>query len=288
MDLIITKDALVGGVHFFENDKPNLIAQKALRVNLSDLAAMGAEPIGYFLSIALPKEDFDIDSWVSSFTEGLLKDQREFGWQLWGGDTVSTTGPVTISITAIGQKTKNHNLTRSGASPDDVIYVSGNLGDSAAGLLAIKKGIDIPELIERYHLPIPRVELGRAIIGIATSALDISDGLMSDIKHICEQSAVGVEIFLNNLPVSSSLKEFLKSNLFETKHDYSHLIWNGGDDYELLFTAREKDKSNVEEISRTLGVKITEIGKITSGNKVILYDTIGKELKIENTGFSHF
>ena len=286
--MVFTKDALVGGIHFFENDDPEKIAQKAQRVNLSDLAAMGAEPLGYLLSVALPKEGLDLDGWVSSFAKGLLKDQQKFGWQLWGGDTVSTTGPITISITAIGQKNKGNALTRSGAKIDDVIYVSGNLGSSAAGLMAIKKDIDVPELIERYHLPVPRIKLGQALMGIATSALDISDGLMSDINHICEQSSVGAEIYQKNIPISNELKELLKSNLLETKQDYSHLIWSGGDDYELLFTATDKDKLVIEEISRTLDVKITEIGKIISGNKAVLYDKNNNEIKLENTGFSHF
>lgn len=285
-DIVFTKDALVAGVHFFENDPPDLIAQKALRVNLSDLASMGADPVGYLLALALPKSMRDIDTWVSKFASGLMNDQVKYKCKLWGGDTVSTDGPITISITAIGQVNKGVNPSRSGAQIGDDVYVSGNLGDAAGGLAVLKDELD-PEkhddLIRSYYLPEPRLKLGRELASLVTSMMDISDGLIGDLSHICKNSAVGAEINLNKIPISSPL-----SNLLETKNVYDHVVWNGGDDYELLFTARENDDDTLRCLSDQFGIKLSKIGKITAGNRVTLLNDEGNELETELKGFRHF
>lgn len=277
---------MVGGIHFFENDDPYLIAKKALRVNLSDLASMGAEPLGYLLGIALPNKNFDPDKWLSPFVDGLKDDQERYQLKLWGGDTVSTTGPVTVSVTAIGQTENTVCLSRSGAKIGDNIYVSGTLGDAAAGLVVLREKMDQEKfeyLIKRYHLPEPRIKLGRALLEIATSMLDISDGLLGDISHICRHSNIGAEIESKKIPVSSAL-----GNLLATKADYSSLTWSGGDDYELLFTTSPSNDHVIKKLSGQLGIKLTKIGKITEGHKVTILDGEGVEIKFNKRGFSHF
>lgn len=276
----------MAGIHFFENDDPELVAQKALRVNLSDLAAMAAEPLGYLLSLALPLSAFEKEQWLEAFAAGLEKNQQEFNWMLWGGDTVSTSGPVTISITAIGQTDKGKSLSRSGAEVGDNIYVSGSLGDGAGGLLVLRNNLDSKKyshLVSRYHLPEPRLKLGKCLTGLATSAMDISDGLMGDISHICENSAVGAKLFFKKIPISSSL-----SNLLETKEGYSHLVWSGGDDYELLFTAAQKDSKIIADLSQELGIKLTNIGEITAGNIAVLLNDDGSIINTDKSGYRHF
>lgn len=276
----------MAGIHFFENDDPALIAEKALRVNLSDLAAMAAEPLGYLLSLAIPQPPFETERWLEAFVTGLKKNQTEFNWKLWGGDTVSTSGPVTISITAIGQTDKGKSLSRSGAQVGDGIYVSGTLGDAAGGLMVIENELDFEkynQLINRYHLPEPRLKLGKSLSGLATSAMDISDGLMGDISHICENSGVGARIFSKKIPISEPF-----GNLLETKGDYSHLIWSGGDDYEILFTAAQKDHNVIADLSHKLGIKLTKIGEITAGNEAILLNDDGSRINTNKSGYRHF
>ena len=285
-DLVFTKDALIAGVHFFENDPPDLIAQKALRVNLSDLASMGADPQGFLLALALPKNMQDKDAWVKDFAIGLRNDQTRYKCKLWGGDTVSTDGPIVISITAIGQVNKGVNPSRSGAKHGDDIYVSGTLGNAAAGLLVIKDELDqerYSDLVNSYHLPEPRLKLGQELVGFTTSLMDVSDGLIGDLSHICRNSKVGAEINLSKIPKSLAL-----GNLLETKNVYGHVVWGGGDDYELLFTAHKNDADNIRNLSDRLGLKLTKIGKVTQGDRVILLDDEANEVETDLKGFRHF
>lgn len=286
MDIVFTKDTLVGGIHFFEDDNAAIIGQKAQRVNLSDLAAMGAEPVGYLLSIAYPKDGLDIEEWLAGFSNGLMAAQKEFGWHLWGGDTVSTTGPITISITAIGIIAKGKGHKRCGANIGDDIYVSGTLGDSAGGLAVLNDNLDRHKysyLIDRYHRPTPRLKLGKALIDIATSLMDISDGLMGDLNHICHNSKVGARVYLKNIPISEPF-----GNLLAIKDEYSRLIWGGGDDYELLFTAHANNEAAVKDLSEKFDIPLTKIGKITADMKLNLLDVDGAEIDIKNSGFHHF
>ncbi|WP_417317651.1 thiamine-phosphate kinase [Emcibacter sp.] len=292
-DLVFTKDALVATVHFLESDSPEQVAKKALRVNLSDLASMGAEPVGYLLALALPAH-FDAEhreSWVRNFARGLEEDQKEFSISLFGGDTVSTPGPLTVSLTAIGAVEKGRALHRFGAKADDHIFVSGSLGDAALGL-AILQGTLQEEnaavrsfLSDRYHLPRPRLKLGRALIGLASAAIDISDGLMADLAHLCEASGVGAQVFDFNLPVSGAAGKVL-----ERLPAYKNRIWSGGDDYELLFTVPAKHVGAVNRLSEEGGLALTEIGQINEDRHIRLLDQNWHAVAGagEKTGFRHF
>ena len=220
----ITKDILVSGTHFFADDKPYDLARKAIRVNLSDLASCGAKPFGFMLGLALPKGTSE--DWLKQFSEGLAADIKEFNFQLLGGDTTSHNGNLQISVTAIG--TTDAPLKRSGAKPGDNIFVSGNIGDGYIGL---------KERSGKYLLPQPRIELGLKLRGVATACIDISDGLLADLGHICKQSGVGAEINSTAIPVSSK------------KYDLMELI-TGGDDYELCFTSTRESFDGCHKIGK--------------------------------------
>jgi len=284
-DLVMTKDALVAGVHFFADDAPDLVARKAVRVNISDLAAMGAMPYGYLLALAIPKEMKNIDDWVSKFARGLAQDQEKFNWSLIGGDTVSTTGPLSLSVTAIGTVERGCALKRAGAQAGDQIYVSGSLGDSALGLAFLKGEIEGEgaALIKRYQIPEPRTELGAKLFGIATAAMDISDGLAGDLGHICEQSDLGAIIYENSLPLSKAAGKVL-----ERYCAYKDLIWRGGDDYELLFTAPVDQEKSIEQLAVELDLRITNIGHMTVEKDLIIVDKAGKNRMFDKQGYQHF
>jgi len=280
-ELVITKDAISEGIHFIGNESPDLIAGKALRVNLSDLAAMGAEPICYFLALMLPKNT--TEDWLEKFAQGLKTTQDEFSIYLAGGDTTATNGSLSISITAIGSVPKGKALRRSGAKIDDDIYVSGTLGDSALGLqLLLNPTSHIPNpsslLINRYLTPQPRISLGIHLRDIATACMDISDGLAQDLGHICTASHVGATIHspLLPLPLGEGGVRAIETAL------------TGGDDYELLFTAPPAKKTIIEQLAKTLQLPLTCIGKITAGNNVQILDENGKTIELDKKGFSHF
>ena len=284
-DLVFTKDALVADVHFFANDPADYIARKAMRVNLSDLAAMGAKPVGYLLAIALPRNMKDMDEWVARFSRGLKIDQEEFGWSLFGGDTVSTSGPLTVSVTAIGSVKRGDALRRNGAEEGDDIYVSGTLGDAALGLKCLTGDI-VPknqDLIDRYHLPNPRIELGQKLNGIATAVMDVSDGLVGDISHICALSGLGARIEEKLIPLSAAAGNVLESFLL-----YKDLIWSGGDDYELLFTAPGHMAGNIKSLAKILEIPLTRIGCMAKEKAIVIQDNSGKNLIRDKQGFRHF
>jgi thiamine-monophosphate kinase len=285
-DIVFTKDALVAGVHFFVDDDPLLVGRKLARVNLSDLAAMGAAPQGYLLAVALPKGN-ELD-WACKFAEGLKLDQAEFGWQLFGGDTTSTPGPITLSLTAIGTVEPGRALRRSGAKVGDRIYVSGSLGDSALGLACLEgelEGLSASArnyLVGRYHLPLPRVPLGLALSGLAHAAIDVSDGIAGDLAHITETSGVGARVYLDRLPMCPAAREALALA--------PALLANmrkGGDDYELLFTASKLNQDTLARLSKTCQVPITEIGEIVEGNQPLFLDAALKPVEMGG-GYRHF
>lgn len=264
--LVVTKDAISEGIHYLADTDPALIAQKLLRTNLSDLASMGATPLCYFLSIALPKPISK--NFIARFAAGLAEDQKIFAIRLAGGDTIATHGAPVFSITAHGLVPKGSGLRRNGAQVGDEIYVSGTLGDAALGL----KFPQDKFLRNRYHLPQPRMELGQKLRDVATSCMDISDGLLQDMAHICTASNVGAEMMLEQLPLSDSAKKML-----ETSPELWPLIYAGGDDYELLFTLPEGANPPADT---------TRIGKITAGKNVRLMKD-NQEIKIEKMGYSH-
>jgi thiamine-monophosphate kinase len=235
--LVVTTDMVVAGVHFFADDDPSLIAKKALRVNLSDLAGKGAEPIGFLLALALPS-DWTND-WLEAFAAGLAEDARTYGAPLLGGDTAATPGPLTISITALGRASRF--VPRTGAKPGDAIFVSGPIGDGALGL-ALRRDAALARrlsdgardyLIGRYLLPQPRVDLSAWLAANASAAMDISDGLAGDLAKLCRASGFSAVVELGSAPLSAAAREAIAIDpaLFEA-------AITGGDDYEILFTAK--------------------------------------------------
>lgn len=285
-DLVFTKDAMVEGVHFLPDDAPEDVGRKLARINLSDLAAMGAKPVGYLLAVALPVARGL--EWCERFAKGLKQDQDEFGWQLFGGDTVATPGPLTLSLTAIGVVQSGLALRRNGARAGDRIYVSGTLGDAMTGLLCLRgKLAGISEaslnfLALRYHRPSPRVALGLALVGVAHSAMDISDGIGGDLAHIAETSGVGARVYLDKIPLSAAAAEALAY-----QPDIISTIRKGGDDYELLFTASKLEPATLRALQTAGHVTVTEIGEITEGGAVQFLDRNGRTVDIGG-GYQHF
>lgn len=288
-ELVVTTDALVAGVHFPMNETPDSVAQRALGVNLSDLAAMGAKPLVYTLAIALPKR---CDAgWVGRFAAGLGRVQKAHGIHLIGGDTVATKGPLTISITAIGDVGRGTALRRGGAKAGDAIYVSGTIGDAALGLKAVKGGLrglsarQRKALIDRYRRPRPRVRLGLALVGLARAAIDVSDGLAADLGHIAETSGLAAEIDAARVPLSAAARAALA-------HDpkLMPLVLGGGDDYEIAFTAPPGAAARVATLARRLKLPLTRIGRMKKGKigTVRINDRQGRALRVDSGGYQHF
>ncbi|MDF1790647.1 MAG: thiamine-phosphate kinase [Thalassobaculaceae bacterium] len=283
---VVTVDALVSGVHFLPDDPPELVARKALRVNLSDLAAMGASPSGYTLALALPKDLTAPEVWLEAFSRGLAGDQAEFGVHLLGGDSVSTPGPITISITAFGLVDRGRILRRSTAAPGQDLWVSGTIGDSALGLYAAQGRLssDFGDLADRYRLPIPRVALGPRLVGVASAAMDVSDGLLQDAGHLAARSGCRISIDAPAVPLSESVAKLVSDdpNLFAQ-------VLQGGDDYELLFTAPAEARDALLAAGRDAGVSVTRIGRVESGTGVEVLDRNGTPLDgLAARGWRHF
>ncbi|ACZ49311.1 thiamin-monophosphate kinase [Anaplasma centrale str. Israel] len=278
---IVTQDILVEGTHFLRHSNPTLLAKKALRVNLSDLAAMGAQPYGYMLGMSLPQGV--TEEWWEQFSNGLREDNKNYNVNLIGGDTTSNnTGTITISITAMGVPGMQ-SMTRSQAKVGDFLYVSGNIGDATLGLMAYQDliGGEYFALKRRYDLPEPRITLGSKICGIASACIDISDGLVQDIGHICRLSNVGASIHLNQIPMSDAAQDVLRRN-----PELIERICSGGDDYELAFTSAESNHTKIMHIAADLGVKVTTIGVIVRQPGVEVYD--GKNIvHFTSHGYSH-
>lgn len=254
-EIVITSDMLVEGRHFFGEVNPVTLGHKALAVNLSDLAAMGAKPIGFTLAIALSKID---PVWLEGFSRGLFDIAKQYSCPLIGGDT--TAGPLNISITAIGSVASGKAIRRTGAKVGDDIWVSGTTGDAKLALAALRQEIKLPEedfqeIAHRLHKPIPRVGLGLQLRNIASAALDVSDGLLGDLQHILKQSDVDAEIFLDQLPKST----ILQKQSIEIQDQFAAC---GGDDYELCFTAPASQNNVIQQLSNSLNIPLTRIGKI--------------------------
>lgn len=279
--IAISCDTLVENVHFYPDIPPQALGYKSLAVNLSDLASMGAEPAWMTLALTLPDVN---EAWLTAFSRGLFEAAEYYNVSLIGGDT--TRGPRSISITINGLVPKGTALTRSGAKNGDWIYVTGNLGDSGLGLDVIRgnKIVD-PEykeyLINRHYYPSPRVLAGQALRRLASSAIDLSDGLASDIKHVLKQSDVGAVIDVDLLPLSDALK----GSVSETEA-FSYAL-SGGEDYELLFSVPEAQKGALETALAHTGVSFTKIGQVTSGNTLRLIRN-GEPFSLTNIGFEHF
>ncbi len=281
-ELVVTKDMMAAGVHFLPDDPPDLVARKLLRVNLSDLAAMGAEPVGYLIGAGLAASTHE--AWLASFVKGLAVDQATFGVCLLGGDTISVgEGPLVLSLTALGQVESGCGLTRSGARPGDLVVVSGTLGDAALGLLCLRGEIgassaDREVLIDRYRVPQPRLGLGRQLVGRASAALDISDGLVADAGHLAHESGVAIEIEAARLPLSPAVQRCVDAI---PNHLASALA--GGDDYELLFTISEDDLAGLDPGY----VSLTPIGRCKRGKGVAVLDGLGRDITPDDGGWRH-
>jgi thiamine-monophosphate kinase len=285
--LVLAADAMVAGVHFLPDDPPDTIGRKLLRVNLSDLAAMGADPLGYLMTTALPPGI--TPEWLDAFARGLKEDQRGYGCGLLGGDTVSTPGPLTLSLTVVGTVAPGRALTRTGARAGDAVWVSGTIGDGALGLLALTDrlpglaGRHRAALADRYRLPRPRLPLGRRLSGIATACLDVSDGLVQDLGHLCRAAGLSAELEAEAVPLSEAAGAAVAANaaLFAR-------CLTGGDDYELVFTAPPAQSGALAAIAADTGIPLARIGRMTpAGATEVRVLRAGVELPLAETGWSH-
>lgn len=286
-DLLFKADMIVAGVHFVDDDAPASIAKKALRVNLSDIAAKGGEPFGYLLSLALPGNWTEV--WIRGFARGLAADQRKYGVMLLGGDTSLASGGVTIAITAIGRIPRGEMVLRSGAKPGDIIFVSGTIGDAALGLRLRRgelrgDGKGAKHLLDRYLHPRPRVELAPALRHHASASIDVSDGLVGDLDHICETSGVGAEIEAGRVPLSRAARAALAA-----APDLIQAILNGGDDYEIVATVAERDAEAFAADAKAAGVAVARIGHIVARKgPPVVRDRDGKAIRITTGSHTHF
>ncbi len=282
MELAISVDTMVSGTHFFPDVDPENLGHKALAVNLSDMAAMGAMPYWAMLALTLPKVDHD---WLAAFAKGFFDLAEEFDVTLIGGDT--TRGPLTLTVTIMGEVPAGASLRRSGAKAGNDIWVSGHIGDAALavahrhGKLELTEA-DYREAVMRLYEPTPRVALGQALRGLATAAIDISDGLLADVGHICKLSRLGAVVELAALPLSPIAAKHVASDVGR------NAIIAGGDDYELCFTAHPNSREVLMDLSKMLGVPLTRIGQVKRGKGVSLVGGDGKPVKIDGRGYDHF
>lgn len=292
--MVVTTDTIVSGVHFLPSDPPEAVAAKALAVNLSDLAAMGAIPRAYTLSLALPQAwDRDhAESWLDGFADRLALDQREAGVHLIGGDTVASPGPLCVTVTALGMVRAGKELRRSAARPGDLIYVSGTIGDAALGLKSIAGELpSLPPdlgraLADRYRFPRARTELGWSLVGVAHGVTDISDGLLADVGHICSASNVSATINAAEVRLSPGVQTAIAAN-----PDLLVVALTGGDDYELVFTAPPASAGAIQAISESLKTPLTAIGRVDEPGakadvRVLAPD--GRVIETGARGYQHF
>jgi thiamine-monophosphate kinase len=289
-DLVLTTDGVIAGVHFFPDDRPGDIARKALRMNLSDLAAKGATPLGFLLSLALPPGTDD--AWLGAFAAGLGDDAARHGCPLLGGDTDHTPGPMSASIAAFGAVPHGRMVRRSTAEPGDYVVVTGTIGDAALGL-KLRRDHGLAErwrltdaaaaqLEERYLLPQPRNVLAEAVLRYASAAIDVSDGLAGDLAKLCRASAVAVDIDVSRVPLSDAARAVIAADpaLLET-------ALTGGDDYEIALTLAPEKLSEFQAAARTANVAVTEVGRVQAGEGARLVHE-GKTLAFTRESYSHF
>jgi thiamine-monophosphate kinase len=277
--LVLTADAMVAGVHFLPDDPPDLIGRKLLRTNLSDLAAKGAVPLAYLMTVSAPKGT--PDAWFAGFAAGLAQDQAEFGIVLLGGDTTSTPGPVSLSLTAIGHVAPGTAVHRSGAAPGHEVWVTGTIGDGALGLQVALGRLADPtgHLLDRYRLPRPRV--GLAVAGIASAAMDVSDGLVQDLGHICRESGAAAEIEAEAVPLSDAARA--------AGPGWLETCLTGGDDYEVLMAVPPDRAAALRQAAAALGIAVTRIGHFRAGSaEVMVRRSGGEPFVFAKGGWSHF
>jgi len=290
-DIVVTTDAVVEGVHYLVTDPPDAIARKALRVNLSDLAAKGAVPAGFVLTLALRSKE---DAWLRPFADALGEDAKSFACPLLGGDTVSTPGPQMVSITAFGRVPQGRMIGRTGARPGDRILVTGTIGDAALGLDVLTGGAAAGALtsdaaardflISRYRVPQPRNVLAQAVRDHATAAMDVSDGLAGDLTKLCAASGVSATVEVANVPLSAAAASLIARNAVCVE-----TLLAGGDDYEVLCTVPPAQSDALIAAGRTAGLAVTAIGTIIEGGAPPRFlDGQGQELILKRLSYSHF
>jgi thiamine-monophosphate kinase len=290
-DIVVTTDAIVEGVHFLPDDPPDTVARKALRVNLSDLAAKGAEPAGFVLTLALRAAN---DAWLTAFARGLGEDATRFQCPLLGGDTVSTPGPLMISITAFGRVPQGKMVRRNGAKPGDRVVVSGTIGDAALGLGILKGGVAaaalagdaaaMDMLVRRYRVPQPRMALAQGVRDHASAAMDVSDGLAGDLAKLCAASGVSAAIDAQSIPLSAAAQALLTRGVVGIE-----FIVSGGDDYEILCTIPENRFEAFEQAATLAGVAVTSIGTVIAAPSAPRFlDGEGNAIPLERPSYSHF
>jgi thiamine-monophosphate kinase len=290
-DIVVTTDAIVEGVHFLPQDPPDTIARKALRVNLSDLAAKGAVPAGFVLTLALRAAD---DTWLAPFARGLGEDAGLFSCPLLGGDTVSTPGPLMISITAFGRVPPGKMVRRSGARPGDRVVVTGAIGDAALGLDILKNGAAAVALaddaaaramlVDRYRVPQPRNALAIAVRDHAQAAMDVSDGLAGDLAKLCAASGVSAVVDAESVPLSAVARGLLMRGTVGIE-----ALVSGGDDYEILCAIPENRLNAFVQAAGSVGVAVTSIGTVIAGLPVPRFlDAVGRDIALGRLSYSHF
>ena len=289
-DIVVTTDAIVEGVHFLPDDPPDTIARKALRVNLSDLAAKGATPAGFVLTLALRNAD---EAWLKPFAAALGEDAKQFGCPLLGGDTVSTPGPQIISVTAFGRVPAGKMVHRSGARPGERVMVTGTIGDAALGLAVLKGGkvhaatsdaAARSMLVGRYRVPQPRVKLAEIVRAHASAAMDVSDGLAGDLAKLCGVSGVSAAIDLASIPLSDAAGDLVSRGVVGVE-----ALIAGGDDYEILCTVPKARAAALTAEAGRAGVALTMIGTIADGAGAPRFlDAQGNEMRLLRLSYSHF
>ena len=274
--LVISADAIVEGVHFLPDDPVETLGRKLLRVNLSDIAAMGAAPLHYLLTVSVPRATGD--AWFEAFASGLALDQDAFGVSLLGGDTTSTPGPITLSATIIGHVAPGQALRRAGARPGDGLWVTGTVGDGALGLLALRGEVADPDgfLSSRYRLPQPR--LGLSLSGIVSAAMDVSDGLVQDCGHLARAAGLRVELDAACVPLSRAARAAGRL----------HLCLTGGDDYELLMAVPPDAEARLKAACAQASVSVTRIGRFLAGSPSVHVIGTDDPPTSAGTGWSHF
>jgi thiamine-monophosphate kinase len=288
MDFVVSTDPILAGVHFFADDDANDIAWKALAVNVSDLAAKGAMPLAYTMTLAFPSPPER--AWMESFASGLAAAQQAFGCHLIGGDTDRTSGPLAIGITAIGQVPTGKIVRRRGARAGDHVFVTGTLGDAALGLKLRSSGLifgaKVPDeakawLLDRYLRPQPRLQVSAVLQRYATAALDISDGFLKDLRRLC--GPLGIALTFSDLPLSSAARQIITADI-----DQRACVLSGGDDYEILFAVSAADKAAMMREASLSGVSVTQVGVLHDAGDISVRDDEGNVIEVSQSGYDHF